>query len=94
MKMTKQEVKQEFKETEGNPQIKARIQRIRRDQARKRMMHQVPTATAVIVNPTHYSVALRYDPETMAAPVVVAKGKELSRPSHPEDRFGTSSAFD
>jgi flagellar biosynthetic protein FlhB len=75
MKMTKEEVKQEFKETQGNPQIKARIQRIRRDQARKRMMHRVPTATAVIVNPTHYAVALRYDPETMAAPVVVAKGK-------------------
>jgi len=75
MKMTKEEVKQEFKETQGNPQIKARIQRIRRDQARKRMMHHVPTATAVIVNPTHYAVALRYDPETMAAPVVVAKGK-------------------
>jgi flagellar biosynthetic protein FlhB len=75
MKMTKQEVKQESKETQGNPQIKARIQRIRRDQARKRMMHHVPTATAVIVNPTHYAVALRYDPETMAAPVVVAKGK-------------------
>ena len=75
MKMTKQEVKQEFKETQGDPQIKARIHRIRRDQARKRMMHHVPTATAVIVNPTHYAVALRYDPETMAAPVVVAKGK-------------------
>jgi len=75
MKMTKQEVKQELKETDGNPQIKARIQRIRRDQARKRMMHHVPTATAVIVNPTHYAVALKYDPETMAAPVVVAKGK-------------------
>ena len=75
MKMTKQEVKQESKETQGNPQIKARIQRIRRDHARKRMMHHVPTATAVIVNPTHYAVALKYDPETMAAPVVVAKGK-------------------
>jgi flagellar biosynthetic protein FlhB len=75
MKMTKEEVKQENKETQGNPQIKARIQRIRRDQARKRMMHQVPTATAVIVNPTHYAVALRYEPDTMAAPMVVAKGK-------------------
>jgi flagellar biosynthetic protein FlhB len=75
MKMSKQDVKQENKETQGNPQIKARIQRIRRDQARKRMMHQVPTATAVIVNPTHYAVALRYDPDTMAAPMVVAKGK-------------------
>lgn len=77
MKMTKEEVKQEYKETQGNPQIKARIQRIRRDQARKRMMQHVPNATAVIVNPTHYAVALRYDPETMAAPLVVAKGMNL-----------------
>jgi flagellar biosynthetic protein FlhB len=75
LRMTKQEVKDEHKETEGNPQMKARIHRIRRDQARKRMMQEVPTATAVIVNPTHFAVALRYDPETMAAPVVVAKGK-------------------
>jgi flagellar biosynthetic protein FlhB len=75
LRMTKQEVKDEHKESEGNPQIKARIHRIRRDQARKRMMHEVPTATAVVVNPTHYAVALRYDPDTMAAPMVVAKGK-------------------
>jgi flagellar biosynthetic protein FlhB len=75
LRMTKQEVKDEHKELNGNPQIKARIHRIRRDQARKRMMHEVPAATAVVVNPTHYAVALRYDPETMAAPLVVAKGK-------------------
>jgi flagellar biosynthetic protein FlhB len=75
LRMTKQEVKDEHKELNGNPQIKARIHRIRRDQARKRMMHEVPKATAVVVNPTHYAVALRYDPESMAAPVVVAKGK-------------------
>jgi flagellar biosynthetic protein FlhB len=73
--MTKQEVKDEHKESEGSPQIKARIRNIRRSQARKRMMHEVPKATAVVVNPTHYAVALRYDPETMAAPLVVAKGK-------------------
>jgi flagellar biosynthesis protein FlhB len=75
LKMTKQEVKDEHKESEGSPQIKARIRSIRRDQARKRMMHEVPNATAVVVNPTHYAVALRYDPVTMAAPLVVAKGK-------------------
>jgi flagellar biosynthetic protein FlhB len=75
LKMTKQEVKDEHKENEGNPEVKARIRSIRRSQARKRMMSEVPKATAVIVNPTHYAVALRYDPETMAAPLVVAKGK-------------------
>jgi flagellar biosynthetic protein FlhB len=75
LRMTKQEVKDEHKELNGNPQIKARIHRIRRDQVRKRMMHEVPAATAVVVNPTHYAVALRYDPDTMAAPLVVAKGK-------------------
>jgi flagellar biosynthesis protein FlhB len=75
MKMSKQEIKDENKETQGNPLIKQRLRTIRRDQARKRMMQAVPTATAVIVNPTHYAVALKYDPLTMAAPLVVAKGK-------------------
>jgi flagellar biosynthetic protein FlhB len=75
LKMTKQEIKDEHKETDGNPQTKMRIRRIQRDQARKRMMQNVPKATAVIVNPTHYAVALRYEPESMVAPVVVAKGK-------------------
>lgn len=75
LKMSKQELKDEHKETEGNPQTKMRVRRIQRDQARKRMMQQVPKATAVVVNPTHYSVALRYEPETMVAPIVIAKGK-------------------
>lgn len=75
LKMTKQEVKDELKQTDGHPQIKARIRAIRRNQARKRMMKAVPTATAVIVNPTHYAVALKYEPLVMAAPLVVAKGK-------------------
>ena len=75
LRMSKQEIKDEHKETEGNPQIKMRVRRIQRDQARKRMMQQVPKATAVVVNPTHYAVALRYEPETMIAPIVVAKGK-------------------
>jgi flagellar biosynthetic protein FlhB len=75
LRMTKQEVKDEHKESEGNPQIKAKIRNMRRAQARQRMMKAVPKASAVIVNPTHYSVAIKYDPETMAAPLVVAKGK-------------------
>jgi flagellar biosynthetic protein FlhB len=75
LRMSKQEIKDEMKESEGNPQIKAKIRSIRRDQARRRMMAAVPTATAVIVNPTHFAVALKYEPASMAAPVVVAKGK-------------------
>jgi flagellar biosynthetic protein FlhB len=75
LRMTKQEVRDEMKEQEGNPQVKGRIRRLQRDLLRRRMMQQVPTATAVIVNPTHYAVAIRYVMESMAAPVVVAKGK-------------------
>ena len=60
---------------EGNPQIKARIRRLQIAMRRRHMMKDVPTATAVIVNPTHYAVAIRYEMETMSAPVVVAKGK-------------------
>jgi flagellar biosynthetic protein FlhB len=68
-------VREELKETEGDPQIKGRVRRIQRDLAHRNMMKEVPNATAVIVNPTHYSVAIRYDMETMAAPRVLAKGK-------------------
>jgi len=75
MRMTKQEVRDELKESEVNPQIKMRIRRIQRDLRRRKMMKEVPTATAVIVNPTHYAVAIRYRHEAMATPVVVAKGK-------------------
>jgi flagellar biosynthesis protein FlhB len=75
LKMSKQEIKEEAKEGEGNPEMKARIRRLQRDRLRRNMMQQVPTATAVIVNPTHYAVAIRYQMETMTAPVVVAKGK-------------------
>jgi flagellar biosynthetic protein FlhB len=60
---------------EGNPQMKARIRRLQRDRARRQMMKEVPTATAVVVNPTHFAVALRYQVDGMAAPMVVAKGK-------------------
>jgi len=75
LRMTKQEVREEVKETEGNPQIRARIRRLQRDLLRRQMMRQVPKATAVIVNPTHYAVAIRYRLEVSSAPTVVAKGK-------------------
>jgi len=75
LRMTKQEIREEYKENEGDPQIKARIRRLRRDLLRRRMMAEVPTATAVIVNPTHFAVALRYDSTSSGAPLVVAKGK-------------------
>jgi flagellar biosynthetic protein FlhB len=74
LKMTKQEVKEELKETEGDPVTKGRIRRIQRAMARKRMMADVPKADVVITNPTHYSVALSYQMESMDAPKVVAKG--------------------
>ena len=75
LRMSRQEIRDEMKETEGNPQIKGRIRRLQRDALRRRMMHEVAQATAVIVNPTHYAVALRYHANGMAAPKVVAKGK-------------------
>jgi len=75
LKMSRQDIKDESKEMEGSPQIKARIRRLQISMRRRHMMKDVPKATAVIVNPTHYAVAIRYDMETMPAPVVVAKGK-------------------
>jgi flagellar biosynthetic protein FlhB len=72
-RMTKREIKEEFKETEGNPEVKAKLRQIRSARVRRRMMAAVPTATVVITNPTHYAVALRYE-RGMAAPVCVAKG--------------------
>ena len=75
LRMTKLEVRDELKETEGNPQIKQRVRRIQRDMARRNMMKEIPNATAVIVNPTHFAVAIRYEMEGMTAPRVLAKGK-------------------
>jgi len=75
LKMSKQDIRDEFKEVEGSPLMKQRIRRLRRDLARRRMMHEVPNATAVIVNPTHYAVALKYSMNSTGAPLVVAKGK-------------------
>ena len=75
LRMTKQEIREEAKEMQGSPHVKARIRRLQRDLARRRMMQEIPNATAVIVNPTHFAVAIRYSMESAAAPRVVAKGK-------------------
>jgi len=77
LRMTKQEVKQETKDTDGNPVIRGRIRRLRREMHRRALHKEVERATAVITNPTHYAVALEYRPATMAAPVIVAKGRNL-----------------
>ena len=77
LKMTKEEVRQEAKETEGDPQVKARIRSMQREMARRRMMAEIPKADVVVTNPTHYSVALKYSENKMRAPVVVAKGSHL-----------------
>ncbi len=77
LKMTKEEVRQEAKETEGDPQVKARIRSMQREMARRRMMSEIPKADVVVTNPTHYSVALKYSENKMGAPVVVAKGSHL-----------------
>ena len=77
MKMTKQEVKDEYKNTEGDPQIKGRQRQRMREASQRRMMQDVPKADVVITNPTHYAVAIRYDAEVSKAPVVVAKGEDF-----------------
>ncbi len=77
LKMTKQEVKDESKNTEGNPEVKGRIRQLQREMAMQRMMGDVPKADVIITNPTHYAVALQYDPEGSGAPVMLAKGVDL-----------------
>ncbi len=74
LKMTKQEIKEEHKESDGDPMVKQRIRSIQRETARKRMMQEVPEATVVITNPTHLAVAIKYDDKDMSAPKIVAKG--------------------
>lgn len=74
IRMTKEEIKEEFKESEGHPLIKSRIKSIQRELARKRMMQEVPKATVVITNPTHIAIALEYEDKKMSAPKVIAKG--------------------
>lgn len=76
LKMTKEEVKQEHKETEGSPEIKGRIRQQQREMARRRMMAEIPKADVVITNPTHYAVAVQYKGENMRAPIVLAKGTD------------------
>ena len=76
MKMTKQEVKQEYKDTDGSPELKGRIRRIQMEMSQNRMLQEIPKADVVIVNPTHVAVVLKYDPKTMNAPMMVAKGAD------------------
>jgi flagellar biosynthetic protein FlhB len=76
LKMTKQEVKDEHKDMEGDPKVKGKIRALRMERHKKRMMANVPKATVVITNPTHFAVALKYDMDSMAAPTVVAKGAD------------------
>jgi flagellar biosynthetic protein FlhB len=76
LKMTKQEVKDEYKDTEGKPEVKGRVRQLQREIAQRRMMADVPEADVVITNPTHYAVALRYNPEKDAAPILLAKGND------------------
>lgn len=77
LRMTRQEVRDEMKQTEGKPEVKSKIRQLQHEIANRRMMEAVPTADVVVTNPTHFAVALRYDAGRMAAPVVVAKGTDL-----------------
>ena len=73
-RMSKQEIKEEYRQNEGDPHVKAKIRQLRQERSKKRMMARVPTATVVLMNPTHYAVALQYESGKMAAPICVAKG--------------------
>ena len=92
MKMTKQEIKEEYKQQEGDPQIKGQIRQKMREASRRRMMQELPQADVVITNPTHYAVAVKYDPQVADAPLVTAKGegylaqkiKDVARENHVE----------
>jgi len=77
LKMTKQEVRDEYKDSEGKPEVKQRIRQLQREAAQRRMMAAVPEADVIITNPTHYAVALKYDPEKGAAPLLLAKGADF-----------------
>lgn len=92
MRMTKQEIKDEYKQQEGDPQVKGKIKQRMREASQRRMMQDLPRADVVITNPTHYAVAIKYDPEVADAPLVIAKGedylaariKEIARENHVE----------
>jgi len=76
MKMTKQEIKEEYKQQEGDPQVKGKIRQKMREASMRRMMQELPQADVVITNPTHYAVAIKYDPDVADAPLVIAKGED------------------
>ena len=76
MRMSRQEIRDELKQSEGDPMVKGRLRQIRMERARRRMMSNVPKADVIITNPTHFAVALAYKPEEMAAPRLVAKGAD------------------
>ncbi len=77
MRMSRQEIKDEFRQSEGDPHVKSRLRQLRMERTRNRMMKNVPGATVVVTNPTHFAVALKYEPDEMDAPVCVAKGQDL-----------------
>jgi flagellar biosynthetic protein FlhB len=77
LKMSRHEIREEMKQSEGSPEVRSRIRRAQREIAKRRMMHEVPKADVIVVNPTHFAVALRYDEKRMRAPLVVAKGADL-----------------
>jgi len=76
LKQTKQELKQESKEQDGNPEVKQRIRQIQREMSRKRMIKDVQKADVIITNPTHISIVLKYDSETMVSPTIIGKGQD------------------
>ena len=77
LRMSREEIREEAKDTDGNPEVRGRVRRMQQELARRRMMEEVPRADVIVTNPTHYAVALRYDEQRMRAPVVVAKGADL-----------------
>jgi flagellar biosynthetic protein FlhB len=76
LRMTREEIREEMKESEGNPEVKGKIRQLQQERSRRRMMQEVPKADVIVTNPTHYAVALRYDDKRMRAPIVVAKGAD------------------
>jgi len=76
LRMSRQDIKDEYKQTEGDPQMRARLRQLRMEKAQQRMIQSVPEADVIITNPTHFAIALKYDPEQMDAPVCVAKGTD------------------
>jgi flagellar biosynthesis protein FlhB len=77
MRMSREEIREEYKESEGSPEVKGRIRQLQQERARRRMMQEVPKADVVVTNPTHFAVALKYDEKRMRAPIVVAKGADV-----------------